>query len=400
MQALIVGGGIAGPVIAMALQRVGIQVSVFESHGAADPDHASYFTVTANGLEALRQIGALELALAAGFPTRRNVMWNHRGRRLASLTLDSSLPGSPAARTMKRSGLARILQDEAQRRGIPIHFGRRLVAADIDSAGRAVARFSDGGQQTADLLIGADGIHSRVRQAIDPDAPPARYVGLINFGGLTRGAARRIEPAAWHLIFGKEAFFGYQATPSGDVVWFVNLPAPAVSAAERAGTDAETWKRQLIARFRGDVGPAVELIQAGELELAADNTHDLGRVPIWSRGPLIIIGDAAHAPAPTSGQGASLALEDAIVLAGTLRNEPSVPAAFRAYERARRARAERVVAWGARGSSDKAPGAFGRVLRDLMLPLLFRFVVTERSTRWMYDHRVALDAASPGIARE
>jgi len=398
MQAIIVGGGIAGPMTAMALQRVGIPASVFESHGEAEPDHASYFTVSANGLEALRQIGALEPVLAAGFPTRRNVLWNHRGRRLASLSLDSSLPGSPVARTIKRSGLARILQDEARRRGIAIHFGHRLAGADIDAGGRAVAHFVDGGQQTADVLIGADGIHSIVRQAIDPNVPPARYVGLTNFGGVTRGAAGGIEPEAWHLIFGKEAFFGYQATPSGDVVWFVNLPRAAITAAERAATDAEAWKRELSALFAGDTGPAVDLINAGQLELAADNTHDLGRVPVWSRGPLIIIGDAAHAPAPTSGQGASMALEDAIVLARTLRDEGSPTAAFGAYERERRARVERVVAWGARGSSDKAPGAFGRVVRDLMLPLLFRFLVTNRSVKWMYDHRVSLDAAAAGVA--
>ena len=132
----------------------------------------------------------------------------------------------------------------------------------------------------------------------------------------------------------------------------------------------------------------MELIEAGELELAADNTHDLGHVPAWHRGPLVIIGDAAHAPAPTSGQGASMAIEDGVVLARALRDEPSIGAAFAAYERPRRERVERIVAWGARGSSNKTPGALGRVVRDLMLPVLFRFVVTEKSLRWMYDYRV------------
>src|SRR5262249_16669760 len=143
-------------------------------------------------------------------------------------------------------------------------------------------------------------------------------------------------------------------------------------------------------QFRDDAGPAVGLIEAGRLELAADNTHDLGHVPNWHRGPIVIIGDAAHAPAPTSGQGASMAIEDAIVLASALRHQPSIPQAFAAYEGARRERVEKIVAWGARGSNNKAPGRVGRIVRDAMLRFLFRFVITEKATAWMYDYRVEL----------
>ena len=319
MQTLIVGGGVAGTVTAMALQQVGIEATIFESHPPSDGEVGSFFTLTANGLEGLGAIGARELATAAGFPTRRNVMWNEAGRRLASLPLDSSLPGSPAAHTMKRSRLARVLQEEAIRRGIRIDYGRRLSRAEVAADGRVLATFDDGSAADGDLLIGADGVHSVVRQVIDPAAPSGRYVGLTNFGGVTRGAANGIEPAAWHLVFGRRAFFGYQATPDGDVVWFANVPRPAITPDERAATSEAAWRRHLADLFAEDAGPAVELIEAGELELAADNTHDLGHVPIWHRGPMIIIGDAAHAPAPTSGQGASMAIEDAIALAGGAR---------------------------------------------------------------------------------
>ena len=144
MHALIVGGGVAGTVTAMALQQVGIEATIFESHPPSDGELGSYFTVTANGLEALAAIGARELAIAAGFPTRRNVLWNEAGRRLASLPLDSSLPGSPAAHTMKRSRLTRVLQDEAIRRGIRIEYGRRLSKAEVAADGRVLARFDDG----------------------------------------------------------------------------------------------------------------------------------------------------------------------------------------------------------------------------------------------------------------
>jgi 2-polyprenyl-6-methoxyphenol hydroxylase-like FAD-dependent oxidoreductase len=107
---------------------------------------------------------------------------------------------------------------------------------------------------------------------------------------------------------------------------------------------------------------------------------------------MIIIGDAAHAPAPSSGQGASMAMEDAIVLAKALRDVPDIPAAFDTYEELRRERVERTVAEGARGSSTKTPGPLGRLVRDLMLPIVFRFFVTEKSLAWMYNYRVDLNS--------
>ena len=193
MKALIVGAGVAGPVTAMALQHVGIEPTVFESHPRSDADAGSYLALTANGLEALEAIGARQLVTAAGYPTRRNLLWNESGRRLATVSLDSNLPGSPAARTLKRSRLARVLQEEAIRRGIRIEYGRRLSSAEVAADGRVLATFEDGGSASGDLLIGADGVHSVVRRAIDPAAPSGRYVGLTNFGGVTHGAARGID---------------------------------------------------------------------------------------------------------------------------------------------------------------------------------------------------------------
>ena len=258
MKALIVGGGVAGTVTAMALQQVGIEATIFEAHPPSDGELGSYFTVTANGLEALGAIGARELAIEAGFPTRRNVMWNEAGRRLASLPLDSSVPGSPAAHTMKRSRLTRILQEEAARRGVRIDYGRRLKTAVAVPDG-VLATFDDGGTAAGDLLIGADGVHSAVRRIIDPAAPSGRYVGLTNFGGVTHGAANGIEPEAWHLVFGRRAFFGYQATPDGDVVWFANVPRPQITPEERASTSEASMAataRQSLRRGRRPGGRA------------------------------------------------------------------------------------------------------------------------------------------------
>ena len=88
--------------------------------------------------------------------------------------------------------------------------------------------------------------------------------------------------------------------------------APPVTATERSATSNAEWKWHLTELFEGDPGPARDLITAGQLELAADNTYDMLKVPTWHNDRTVIIGDAAHAPAPTSGQGASMEAQEQV----------------------------------------------------------------------------------------
>ena len=338
MKALVVGAGVAGPVTAMALQKAGIIAKVVEAHRLDTGDVGSYLSVAPNGLDALAAIDALPVAVSEGFAHRRNVLRGGSGKILGDITVGHPLADGTPSLTMKRTRLARRLAEEATRRGIAIDGGRRLVGARREGDA-VVASFDDGSVETADLLIGADGIHSVVRRLIDPGAPEGRYVGLTNFGGVTPAArvtTTDLEPETWQFIFGTRAFFGAQRAPDGDVVWFVNAPRDAISREERASTTDESWLRWLAGSFDDDPWPAANLIRAGRLELAGDNTYDLGHVPVWHRDRMLIIGDAAHAPAPSSGQGASMAMEDGVVLAMALRDAPSIDEAFVAYERARR----------------------------------------------------------------
>jgi len=393
MKAIVVGAGVAGPVAAMALQQAGLEVVVHESHAPADGEVGSWLTVTPNGLDALAAVGSLHLAREIGLPTRANIMLGATGRELGRLPLGRPLADGTPALTMKRTRLAAVLAQECSRRGIEIRYGSGLVAADLTPSGGVRAVFADGTAEDADLLVGADGVHSTTRRLVDPKAPNGRYVGLVNFGGLTTAGViglddAEAEPECWHFVFGRRAFFGWHATPGGDVVWFVNEPRPQVSPDERRQTTEPEWRTHLADLFVDDAGPAARLIRAGVLELAGDNTHDLGHVPTWHRGPLLVIGDAAHAPAPSSGQGASIAMEDGVVLAQVLRDAQDVSTAFATYESLRRARVEKVVAAGARSSSSKTPGPLARPLRDAALRLVFRYAVTEKSLAWMYDHRI------------
>lgn len=402
MRALIAGGGIAGAATGLALARIGIEPVVLERRGAAEAAAGSYLTVAPNGLDALRCLGVLDLVRAEGFPTTTNTMYGARGRRLGEVGLGRPLEDGLTAITLQRSRLAAVLTEEAERQGIEVHRGAAVVSANaVGGAGGVAVTDADGERHTGDLLIGADGVHSVVRRAIDPQAPSGRYVGLTNFGGITRGTplARKLWPEAWHFVFGAAAFFGAHPTPDGHVVWFVNVPEPEISRERRRTTGGEEWQRLLVDRLAGDAGPGAELVATGALELAGDNTYDLPHVPTWTRGAMVVIGDAAHAPSPSSGQGASMALEDAVVLAQTLRDHArrpdEVPRALAAYERARRTRVERIVAAGARSSSAKIPGPVGRRVQEAAMRIVFRTVVTEDRLAWMTGHRLDWDAQVP-----
>lgn len=388
MKAIVIGAGICGPATAIALQQAGIETAIYEARRPAAADTGSYLTVATNGLDALRAIHSEDTVVAGGFATNRAVLFSATGRRLGTVPLGTTQDGRMASHTIKRARLHEALRDRAHARGIRIEFGRRLVAADLERAA-VRARFDDGTSATADVLIGCDGVHSATRRTIDPSAPPPRYVGLLNFGGYTEGTVG--EHGSWHMIFGTRAFFGFAPDAAGGTVWFANVPRRPSTGEERASTTTDEWKRWLLEMFEGDRGPAAELIGRGALQLAADNTYDLPSVPTWHMSRAAIIGDAAHAPSPSSGQGASMALEDGVLLAKCLRDTAAIRDAFTLFERIRRSRVERIVAQGARTSSSKAAGPFGRVLRDLVLPFVLHRFVTEKSQAWIYEHRIGWD---------
>jgi FAD-dependent urate hydroxylase len=158
-------------------------------------------------------------------------------------------------------------------------------------------------------------------------------------------------------------------------------------------TDAQ-WRRWLRELMDGDAGPSGEIIDAAPGPITGWATYDMPVVRHWhDNRNMIIIGDAAHATAPSSGQGASMALEDAVILAKCLRDCPGAPAAFATFARLRRRRVERIVKHGARSANSKAAGPVGRVIRDLILPAVFSRATKDggRSLRWLQGHHIDFD---------
>ena len=367
--ALVVGGGIAGPATAMALQKAGIDPVVYEAHPAGADGVGAFLTLGSNGIDALRVLGVDEVG---GFATPRITLRSPTGKRLG----ETRTGGSPPSRTIKRADLYRVPREQALARGIAVEHGKRLVGAE-DTGDGVRAVFDDGTEAAGDVLVGCDGVHSTVRRIIDPAALAPAYAGLVNTGGYARGVPVDGEPGAYEMIFGRRAFFGYVLAPDGEVWWFANVP----SRDERA-------RPRLPEPFAGDAGPAVPLIEATPEVMPMSPIHTIPRLPAWHRGRMIVVGDAAHAPSPSSGQGASLSIEDAVVLAKCLRDLPDPQAAFRRFEAERRPRVERIVKWAARINNGKAAGPVARVVRDAMLPAILKLTADNRAHREIYGHRI------------
>jgi FAD-dependent urate hydroxylase len=400
-RALIIGGGIAGPAAAIALQKAGIDSVIYEAHPGGAEGIGSFLTLGSNGIDALRTVGAEGAALAAGFPTPSIALRGNTGKHLGLSRISASLTGGNTSRTLKRSDLYCVMHDEASSRGIRFEYGKRFTGA-LETGDGVLATFADGSEAMGDLLIGSDGVHSAVRAVIDRDAPEPTYAGLVSLGGYVRDAGLEPESGSYTMIFGKRAFFGYAVAPDGEVWWFANLPRRDEPArGELPAIDAEEWRRRLIGLYRDDAGPAVRMLEAtpGTDIGPASPIHLIPHLRNWHRGRMVLIGDSAHAPSPSSGQGASLSIEDAVVLAKCLRDLPDHREAFSRFEALRRPRVERIVKAAARINNSKAAGPAGRVIRDAVLPLIMKFAAGSKQTHEIYGYHIDWDAPVTGSQR-
>ena len=387
--AAVIGGGIAGPVTALALRKAGIEATVYEAYSDTADGIGGTLMVAPNGLDALRIVGA-EQGLA-GQAIRRMVMTDGRGRRIGEF---GDLPGLPPSRVMWRGELYRAIRERAAAQGVRTEYGKRLSGAEQTPDG-VIARFTDGTEATADVLIGADGIRSVVRSLIDPAAPGPRYTGLLGFGALSKAEVPGTRSDAMYFAFGKHAFLGYWPLPEGGTAWFCNFAHSTFLTAEQTrATPSAEWMRMLREKFAEDV-PGRDLLRAtGDDELLSFGGMEiLPRVPTWRSGRMVLVGDSAHAPSSSSGQGASLAAESAVQLARCLRDVPDVGAAFAAYERLRRERVEKVAAQAAKTNNQKSLGPIATTLMTLMMPVATRtFMRPEKMFGWQHRYRIDWDA--------
>jgi FAD-dependent urate hydroxylase len=387
MNVIVAGGGIAGPVTAMALQRAGIDAIVREAYDAPPDQSGLFLNLATNGLDALRAIDVDIARHADAWPIPHLAFFNGAGKSLGRITNGISLPDGTASICIRRDTLQRALAKEATDRGLDVTYGKRLV--NVDDRGDGIeARYADGTTERADLLIAADGIHSHTRAILNPNGPTPSYTGMIGLGGYSR--LPDLEPTRdeQRFVFGRRAFFGYLVRGDRQVWWFANLAHPDTTTRDLAAVPSQDWQRRLRTVFADDMSLISRIIDATDGPIGVYPIHDLPSVATWAGGGVCLIGDAAHATSPSAGQGASIACEDAVVIAQCLRDCHDVPSAFERYEELRRRRVERVVAYSRKRGSNKTAGPVARVLRDLMMPIVLKRLTKPDAHAWLYGHHI------------
>ncbi|MCF1595732.1 FAD-dependent oxidoreductase [Streptomyces muensis] len=335
---IVMGGGIAGAGAALALHKAGFDVTVFEAHPDSAEDIGAFLTLASNGMRALAEMDASEAVTAIGFPLTSMRVLDDTGAELAQVPLGEAGTPHLRYRCLRRGDLNAALQAEVIRRGIDIRHGRRLVSVE-DGPDTVTAHFADGSTATGDLLIGADGLNSTVRRLISPHTRPT-YAGQHVYYGYTGAASEAGRPETITMVRGSSVAFGYAVSPEGETYWFARVSdAPLAADALAEGTPARR-RDLLLPLLRKDATPAADLVAATPDRLMVTNATELPTGTPWRSGRTLIIGDAAHAASPATGQGASMALEEAVVLAKSLRDAPDTESALTLYERLRRPRVE------------------------------------------------------------
>ncbi len=352
---MIIGAGIGGSAAALALHKAGLDVAVYEAHPETGEDIGAFLTLASNGMTALGQIDAAAPVAGVGFALTSIRILAEDGTVLSKAPLGAHEDPLTRFRCLRRAQLGAALRAEVVKRGIPITHGARLASATEDPDGVTVT-FRHGETARGDVLIGADGLNSTLRTLIDPNSPAPRYAGQRVYYGYTKDIAPKCETEEITMIPGSTAAFGFAVSPTGETYWFARVPdEKPLRATEIAATTLAQWRDLLVPLLRADDTPAADIVAATKHELLVTNARDLPGLSNWRTNRMLVIGDAAHAASPATGQGASMAIEDAVVLAKALRDTDTVAAGFALYEQIRRPRVAKNIANSARMTVSRMP---------------------------------------------
>jgi 2-polyprenyl-6-methoxyphenol hydroxylase-like FAD-dependent oxidoreductase len=387
-KALIIGAGIAGPVTAIFLKKAGIDAEVYEAWPYSTGIGGG-LQIAPNGMHVLAELGLADELIRRGSVAESFDFYSQSGRRLGSLNRNMKARFGQPAVNMCRATLNETIVNKAWCENVELFFEKRLVGIEDRPDQAVVAHFTDGSSAEGDFLIGADGVHSAVRAHVIPDGPKPFDTGLIGFGGFVPRSLIENTPVGQRVAttFGQSGFFGYgfcSSDPEDGVMWWSTQPSHGVAAATFRAMSQDQLRQHLRVFHAGWHDPVPRIVDAAE-NIVVSDTLDVATLPTWSRKRTLLIGDAAHATSPHAGQGASLALEDAMRLGRLMRDGQELGLTFQNFEHERRPRAEKIVALARRnGNSKREFSATGAWIRDRMMKVLLP--LGERSMNWMYAY--------------
>jgi 2-polyprenyl-6-methoxyphenol hydroxylase-like FAD-dependent oxidoreductase len=332
VRAVVVGGGIGGLSAAIALRRVGWDAIVYE-RAARPGEIGAGISLWPNALAALDQLQVWSDVRRAG------AMQVGGARRPDGRWLNRMTPDAPPPveiRLVHRAELHAQLRAALPDGVLVANSEVRTVTPD------GAVELSTGRSERADLVVVADGLHSTRRAQLFGDHPGARYAGFTAWRGVTAGPFP-LDAAA--ETWGRGAEFGATILTDSRVYWFAtaNLPEGALAGDGRA---------EVLRRFGHWHDPVRRIVEATEPDaVLRHDIYELARpLPPFASGRVALLGDAAHAMTPNLGQGACLAMEDAVELAALVARADDVPAALREYDARRRPRTQRLAAASARAA--------------------------------------------------
>jgi len=338
LEAAVIGGGIGGVAAALALHRVGVDVEVFEQASALTEVGAGV-SLAPNGLLMLEHLGVGPSVARLGAHHARTELVHADGRPVAHAPEEFARPGRNVG--IHRADLLSLLKDELPP-GI-VHTGHRAVDF-VQTTRNATVTFANGATVTADVVIGADGIHSVLQGYVVAPSEPV-FSGVVAGRGLVP-ALETYPSDTMRMWVGRDKHFLVFPVRAGQLlnyVGFVPSPTEVRESWSAAGDPAA-----LAAHFAGwdpVIGQIIEAITGPGGSGFEWGMYDRAPLPRWSVGRMTLLGDAAHPMLPHLGQGVNQALEDGVALAtllGAIDDPARVPDALRAYESLRRARTAQV----------------------------------------------------------
>lgn len=332
----VVGGGICGLTAALALERRGWTPTVYEAASAYRPVGAGLLLQT-NALLVFDRLGIADRVEDAGVPLSGSVIRSSGGRVLKRFDLD----GVERAEfdrgfvAVHRAALQRLLLDELD---AAVETGTACEA--VETPGSPTVRFADGTRVRPDVVVGADGIDSAVRETVDPGVAPRTLDGVVY-----RAVVEADVPEEWRArgveVWGEGSYVGGAPLDDDRFYWFATAPEPFTADP----ADHERAVPALRERFAGYPDPVPAVVDSLDAEdVFRTDLRDVPRLDRWHRGSVVLAGDAAHAMLPFAGQGAAQAVEDALTLAHALDVRDDPTAAFEVFATERRPRADGIRA--------------------------------------------------------